>query len=49
MHYKTIRCLPLAALLLAPLGALHGAEASKPSRPNLILVLSDDVGLSRIS
>jgi arylsulfatase A len=49
MHSKTIRCLPLAALLLGPLGTLHGAEVSKPSRPNIILVLSDDVGLSRIS
>ena len=26
MHYDTIRCLPLAALLLAPLGPLHGGS-----------------------
>ena len=38
----------LTALLLAPLAAIRAAEAAKPSVPNIILVLSDDVGLSRI-
>ena len=34
----------IAALLLAPLTALHAA-----GKPNVIVVLSDDVGLSRVS
>ncbi|MBI5685014.1 MAG: sulfatase-like hydrolase/transferase [Verrucomicrobia bacterium] len=39
----------LIMLLLAPLAALHAADAPKSaSKPNIILVLSDDVGLSRI-
>jgi len=38
----------LTALLLAPLTALHAADAPK-QKPNVIVVLSDDVGLSRIS
>jgi len=34
----------LAALMLAPLAALHAADT-----PNIIVVLADDVGLSRVS
>ena len=34
----------LTALLLAPLAALHAA-----GKPNVVVVLSDDVGLSRVS
>jgi arylsulfatase A len=34
----------LTALVLAPLAALHAAD-----KPNVIVVLSDDVGLSRVS
>ncbi len=35
----------LAALLLAPLAALHAAAPAKPSgRPNIVLILSDDMG-----
>jgi len=32
----------LTALLLAPLAALHAAESQKPSKPNFIVILSDD-------
>jgi len=35
-------------LLLSAMTEVHAAEASKSARPNIILVLSDDVGLSRI-
>ena len=35
--------LTLAALLLAPLAALHAVE-SKPSKPNIILIMADDLG-----
>ena len=39
----------LAALLLPALAALQGADATSPTtKPNIILVLSDDVGLARI-
>jgi len=35
----------LAALLLAPLAALHAADAPTPAgKPNLILILADDLG-----
>ncbi|MBM3874766.1 MAG: hypothetical protein FJ382_13735 [Verrucomicrobia bacterium] len=35
----------LTALLLAPLAALHAADATKPaSKPNVIIVLTDDQG-----
>lgn len=40
--------LPLAAVLLAGLLSGQAAEPSSRSRPNFILVLADDVGLSRI-
>jgi arylsulfatase A-like enzyme len=32
----------LAALLLAPLAALHAADAPAPARPNVILIITDD-------
>ncbi len=37
----------LAALLLAPLAALHAAEASKPggkAKPNIVILYADDMG-----
>ena len=35
----------LAALLLAPLAALHAADAPKPAaKPNLVIILTDDMG-----
>ncbi|MEY4386440.1 MAG: Arylsulfatase [Verrucomicrobiota bacterium] len=35
----------IAALLLVPLAALHGAEQSKPgSKPNILILLADDMG-----
>lgn len=46
---KQTAFLAFTALLLAPLGVLPAADAPKPEdKPNIILVLSDDVGLSRI-
>jgi arylsulfatase A-like enzyme len=37
--------LTLTALLLAPLAALHAANAPKPiARPNLVIILADDLG-----
>ncbi|MFZ9766765.1 MAG: hypothetical protein ACO3DN_08070, partial [Ilumatobacteraceae bacterium] len=33
----------LIALLLAPLAALHAADAPK-SRPNILFILADDLG-----
>ncbi len=36
----------LAVLVLMPLAALHAAEESKPSKPNILLILADDVGFS---
>ena len=35
----------LTALLLAPLAALHAADAPKPaSKPNILILLVDDMG-----
>lgn len=34
----------ITALLLAPLAVLHAAEASKPSKPNILLIVADDMG-----
>ena len=36
--------LAIAALLLAPLASLHAADALKPAKPNIIVILSDDLG-----
>ena len=42
-HSKNI--IVIAALLLAPLAALHAAEPAKlPSKPNVVLILIDDFG-----
>ena len=34
----------LTALLLAPLAALHAADTAKPSKPNIVFILADDLG-----
>jgi arylsulfatase A-like enzyme len=40
--------LTLAALLLAPLAALHAAEPAKPARPNILVIVADDLGYGDI-
>ena len=42
-----IRILTLAALLLAPLAALHAADAAT-KKPNILFILTDDEGLSDV-
>jgi len=47
MKHSLIR---LAALLLAPLAALHAAEAPKPaSKPNIVFIFADDWGWGDLS
>lgn len=41
---KTIFFVCLSVLLVAPLVGLHGAEAPKSTRPNIIFILTDDMG-----
>jgi N-acetylgalactosamine-6-sulfatase len=46
----TIRTAMLTALLLAPLAALHAADAPKPaSKPNIIFIFADDWGWGDLS
>jgi arylsulfatase A-like enzyme len=33
----------IAALLLAPLAAIHAADASKPVQPNILVIFTDDL------
>ena len=38
-----------AALLLAPLAAMHAADRSKlPTKPNIVFILADDIGYGDI-
>jgi arylsulfatase A-like enzyme len=39
----------LTALLLAPLGALHAAEPKPGAKPNVIVILADDLGWADLS
>lgn len=39
----------LATLLLAPLAALNAADAPRPTKPNIIFILADDLGLDGVS
>ena len=40
--------LSLTALLLAPLAVLHAADAAKPTKPNILVILADDLGYGDI-
>ena len=40
--------LAFAALLLAPLAALHAAD-NKPAKPNIVFILADDAGIGDFS
>ncbi len=39
----------LTALFLAPLAALHAAEPKPANKPNVIVILSDDLGWADLS
>jgi arylsulfatase A-like enzyme len=38
----------LVALLLAPLTSLHAADPEKPSKPNILVIVADDLGYADI-
>ena len=38
----------LASLLLPPLATLHAADAPRPAKPNLVLIMADDLGYETI-
>ena len=38
----------LTALLLAPLARLDGADAAKPRKPNILVIVADDLGYGDI-
>jgi arylsulfatase A-like enzyme len=40
--------LTLAALVLAPLTGLHAAEPAKPKKPNILVIVADDLGYGDI-
>jgi arylsulfatase A-like enzyme len=40
--------LTLSGLLLAPLATLHAADLAKPTKPNILVILADDLGYGDI-
>ena len=48
-HAKTFPTTLITALLLAPLAALNAAEAKPASKPNILLIVTDDQGYGDFS
>jgi arylsulfatase A-like enzyme len=40
--------LTLSVLLLAPQATLHAADPAKPTKPNILVIVADDLGYSDI-
>lgn len=45
MNSALILVVSVAALPLSPLAAPHAAELAKPSKPNIVFILADDLGI----